>query len=85
MSNKYKILLNYIKDLSIEIPDPESLIIARGNLPNYIMDINITPKALKNKMIEVNTIFKFEDHLLLSSNRSFSDYLEDRLIDAVNF
>ena len=31
------------------------------------------------------TIFKFEDHLLLSSNRSFSDYLEDRLIDAVNF
>lgn len=31
------------------------------------------------------TIFKFEDHLLLSCNRSFSDYLEDRLIDAVNF
>ena len=61
MSDKYKILLNYIKDLSIEIPDPETLILARDSLPNYIMDINITPKALKNKMIEVTTKLTYND------------------------
>ena len=61
MSDKYKILLNYIKDLSIEIPDPETLILARDCLPNYIMDINITPKALKNKMIEVTTKLTYND------------------------
>ncbi len=31
------------------------------------------------------TFLKFEDYLLIGCNRSFGDYLEDRLIDAVNF
>jgi sarcosine oxidase gamma subunit len=29
--------------------------------------------------------YKLNNHILVSCNRSFSDYLEDRLIDAVNF
>ena len=29
--------------------------------------------------------YKLNSHILVSCNRSFSDYLEDRLIDAVNF
>ena len=61
MSDKYKILLNYIKDLSIEISDPEALIIARDNLHNYIMDINISTNVLKNKMIEVSTKLTYKD------------------------
>ncbi len=61
MKNKYKIILNYIKDLSIEIPNPETLIIARENIPNYIMHVDITPKALKNKMIEVATKLTYKD------------------------
>ena len=31
------------------------------------------------------TFLKFSDHMLIGCNRSFGDYLEDRLIDAVNF
>ena len=31
------------------------------------------------------SFYKLNSHLLVSCNRSFSDYLEDRLIDAVNF
>ncbi len=31
------------------------------------------------------TLLRFEDNILVGCNRSFVDYLEDRLIDAVNF
>ena len=31
MENKYKIIVNYIQDLSIEIPSPESLITIRNS------------------------------------------------------
>ena len=31
------------------------------------------------------TFIKFADSIIVSCNRSFGDYLEDRLIDAVNF
>tara|TARA_Y100000590_G_C15655786_1_gene990555 strand:+ start:319 stop:741 length:423 start_codon:yes stop_codon:yes gene_type:complete len=61
MKNKYQIILNYIKDLSIETPDPETLISARNNMNKYIMDININSKAIKNKMIEVTTKLTYKD------------------------
>ena len=53
--SKYKIILNYINDLSIEVKDPEALLIARERILKYKLDINISSKPLKNKMIEVNT------------------------------
>ena len=55
MNHKYKIVLNYIKDLSIEIPDPESLITSRNNISKYEMKVNISSKPLKLKMIEIIT------------------------------
>ena len=61
MTIKYKILLNYIKDLSVETPDPESLIAARENISKYSLNIDLASKALKNKMIEVDTKLKYED------------------------
>ena len=61
MNNKYKIILNYIKDLSIETADPETLIATRNNISKYSMDINITSKAVKNKMIEVTTKLTYKD------------------------
>ena len=61
MNNNYKIILNYIKDLSVEIPDPEALITAKNNIRKYSMDINISSKALKNKMIEVSTKLTYKD------------------------
>ena len=61
MTEKYKILGKYIKDLSSETKDVETYLFVRDNISKYQLGIDITSKALKNKMIEVNTIFKFED------------------------
>ena len=61
MTIKHKILLSYIKDLSVETPDVESLIFAKENISKYSLNIDLTSKALKNKMIEVDTKLKYED------------------------
>ena len=61
MTKKYKILGKYIKDLSSETPDVETYLYVKEFISNYKLAIDITTKALKNKMIEVNTKLKFED------------------------
>ena len=61
MTIKHKILLHYIKDLSVETPDPESLIAARENISKYSLKLDLTSKVLKNKMIEVDTKLTYED------------------------
>ena len=61
MTEKYKILAQYIKDLSSETPDIETYLFVRDAIAKYQLGIDITSKALKNKMIEINTKFKFED------------------------
>ena len=63
MSNKYEILGKYIKDLSSETPDIETYLFVRDNINKYQLGIDINSKALKNKMIEINTTFKFVDKL----------------------
>ena len=61
MTEKYKILGKYIKDLSSETPNIETYVFVKDNLSKYQLNIDITSAALKNKMIEVNTTLKFED------------------------
>ena len=61
MTKKYKILGKYIKDMSSETPDVETYIFVRDQISKYQLNIDINSKALKDKMIEVNTILKFED------------------------
>ena len=61
MTEKYKILGKFIKDMSSETPDTETYIFVRDYISKYQLNIDINSKALKNKMIEVNTILKFED------------------------
>ena len=61
MTKKYKILGKYIKDMSSETPDVETYIFVRDYISKYQLNIDINSKALKDKMIEVNTILKFED------------------------
>ena len=61
MTEKYKILGKYIKDLSSETPDIETYLYVKEYISKYKLGIDITTKALKNKMIEVNTKIKFED------------------------
>ena len=61
MTEKFKILGKFIKDLSSETPDIETYIYVKDHISRYQLAIDITSKPLKNKMIEVNTKFKFED------------------------
>jgi len=61
MTEKYKILGKYIKDMSSETPDIETYIFVKDHISKYQLGIDINSKALKNKMIEINTILKFED------------------------
>ena len=61
MTDKYKILAKFIKDMSSETPDVETYIFVKDYISKYQLNIDINSKALKNRMIEVNTILKFED------------------------
>tara|TARA_B100000614_G_C14433523_1_gene447149 strand:+ start:445 stop:867 length:423 start_codon:yes stop_codon:yes gene_type:complete len=61
MSKNYKILSKYIKDMSSETPDVETYIFVKEYISKYQLNIDINSKPLKNKMVEVNTIMKFED------------------------
>ena len=61
MTEKFKVLGKFIKDLSSETPDVETYLIVRDRISKYQLNIDISSKPLKNKMIEVNTTFKFED------------------------
>ena len=61
MTEKFKILGKFIKDLSSETPDVETYLFVRERIAKYQLGIDISSKPLKNNMIEVNTSFKFED------------------------
>ena len=61
MTEKFKILGKFIKDLSSETPDVETYLFVRDRIAKYQLGIDIDSKPLKNKMIEINTKFKFED------------------------
>ena len=72
MTKKFKIVCKYIKDLSSETPDIETYLFVRDEIKKYQLNIDINSKALKNKMIEVNTKFKFED----KGNNTKKSYFE---------
>jgi preprotein translocase subunit SecB len=61
MTENFKILAEFIKDISSETPSIESYIYVKKNISKYQLNIDINSKPLKNKMIEVNTTLKFED------------------------
>ena len=61
MTEKFKILAQYIKDLSSETPNVETYLFVKDNISKYNLNIDITSKALKDKLIEVNTSLKFSD------------------------
>jgi preprotein translocase subunit SecB len=61
MTEKFKILAQYIKDISSETPNIETYIFVKDNISKYQLNIDITSTPLKNNMIEINTTLKFED------------------------
>ena len=61
MIEKYKILSEYIKDMSSETADIETFLFVKENIRKYQLNIDINSKAIKNNLIEVNVTLKFED------------------------
>ncbi len=61
MKKNFKILAEFVKDISSETPDIQSYMFVKDNITKYQLNIEINSKVLKNKMIEVNTTLKFED------------------------
>ena len=61
MTEKFKILAKYIKDISSETADIETYIFVKDNISNYKLNIDISSKALKDKIIEINITLKFDD------------------------
>jgi preprotein translocase subunit SecB len=61
MTKKYKILGSYIKDMSSETKDIETYLFVKDHISKYQLGIDINSRALKDKLIEINTILKFED------------------------
>ena len=61
MTKKYEIVLNYIKDLSVEIPDAETFIFSRENITKYTLGLNISTNPIKDQTIEVITNLNYKD------------------------
>ena len=61
MSEKFKILTQFVKDMSSETPDVETYLYVKEYLKNYNLNIDITTKPLKNRMIEINTKLSYMD------------------------
>ena len=77
-TQEFEIVLEYIKDLSAETPDVQTLIFVRNNISKYQMNIDIKSKAVKNKMVEVTTKLTFEDKDK-NKMKSFLNYLMGQL------
>ena len=71
MTENFKILTEFVKDISSETPDVQTYIFVKDTISKYHLDINILSKPLKNKLIEVNTTLKFEDKELNQKKSHF--------------
>ena len=61
MTENFKILAEFVKDMSSETPDAQTYMFVKENILKYHLHIDIKSIPLKNKLIEVNTTLKFED------------------------
>ena len=61
MSENYKIVSKFIKDISGETPDIETYLYVKDFISKYQLNIEINSKPLKAQIIEVNTLLKFHD------------------------
>ena len=61
MEKKYTVLAKFIKAMSVETKDTQTYLFVKENIKNYHLKISINSKAIKNKMIEIDTGLNFED------------------------
>ena len=58
---KFKILTQFIKDVSSETKDIQTYLFVKDYISKYQLTIDINSHPTKNKLIEVSTTLKFED------------------------
>ena len=75
MTENYKIIGSFIKDMSSETPDTPTYISVRDKISKYKLNIDINSKAVKNGIIEVNTIIKFSDQPEILKKAHFENNL----------
>ena len=80
MTEKYKILGQYIKDMSSETPDIETYLFVKDQISKYHLDIKINSRPLKNKIIEVNTCLSFKDNEL-HEKKSHFEFIYTSIVD----
>jgi len=86
MTENFKILAEFIKDISSETADIQTYIFVKEQISKYNLNIDINSKALKNKMIEVNTTLRFDDKEL-SEKRSYFEIIYTSIVkidDTIN-
>ena len=71
MTKNYKILAEFIKDMSCETPDVETFLFVKDNIAKYSLHIDINSRPLKNGIVEINTKLKFEDKNLENKRSHF--------------
>ena len=71
MKKKYKILAEFAKDVSCETPDVETYLQTKDNILKYNLTLDINSKFLKNKMVEINIISKFQETNLEKKRSNF--------------
>ena len=79
MTEKFKILAKFIKDASSETADIETYLFVKESIAKYQLNIEITSKALKNKLIEIDTTLKFED-IELNEKKSYFEIIYTTII-----
>ena len=57
----YKILAEFVKDVSSETKDIQTYLFVKDYISKYQLTIDINSQPTKNKLIEVSTFLKFED------------------------
>ena len=61
MTEKYKIIAKFVKDISSETPNVDTYLFVKDNISNYSLNIDIKSSALKPKIIQVETTLKYSD------------------------
>ena len=61
MTEKYKIIAKFVKDMSSETPDIDTYLFVKDNIKNYSLNIDIKSKALKDKIIQIETTLRYID------------------------
>ena len=75
MTENYKILAKFVKDMSSETPDIDTFLFVKDNISNYSLGIDIKSKALKEKILQVETTLRYSDKNQNNKKKSFFEMI----------